>query len=105
MKVSRASSKYLSGILSILLLLTLVAPQLALAAGDQQVVYAGTAAELQQAVKSNTKIVLEGKDYIFDRTISIENIENLTIEGNPYCKQQWYYTEGLYRRPRAERRL
>lgn len=86
MKVSRASSKCLSGILSILLLLTLVAPQLALAAGDQQVVYAGTAAELQQAVKSNTKIVLEGKNYIFDRTISIENIENLTIEGNAATK-------------------
>lgn len=48
---------------------------------DQTVVYASTVEELDEALKSNTKIVLEGKDYTYERCLILEDLENVTIQG------------------------
>lgn len=59
-------------------------------AGEQTVVYASTTAELLKAVsnpaaKSNTKVILEEKEYKLERTLSIWNetqsMSNITIQG------------------------
>ena len=48
---------------------------------EQTVVYASTAEELEEALKSNVKIVLEVKDYTYEECLLLKNIENVTIKG------------------------
>lgn len=48
---------------------------------EQTVVYAGTVEELEEALKSNVKIVLEGKDYTYKGELYLQDLENVTIQG------------------------
>lgn len=50
-------------------------------AAGQTIVYAATTQELQDALKSNTMIVLEGKDYTYEYGLNLMNLENMTIHG------------------------
>ncbi len=52
----------------------------ALAGKQERTVYAGTVEELQDALASNTRIILEGRDYSIG-SLGIQNLENVTIQG------------------------
>ena len=67
------------GIMAIIMVLTIMPMMPAQAAS--KVVYANTAAELKNAIASNTEIVLSGVTYAFDENLSIYDVENLTITG------------------------
>lgn len=77
--------KLFSGFLALVLALS-VLPGAAFAAESQKVVHASTTEELRAALQSNTKIVLEGKDYYvltegnYD-ILDIYDLQNVTIQG------------------------
>ena len=50
-------------------------------AAEQTTVYASTTTQLKAALKSNTKIVLEGKDYLVRSNLELNDLENVTIQG------------------------
>ena len=84
--------KLLSTLLALCLALSLL-PGTALASG-QTIVNAGTAQEVKDALKSNTKIVLEGKDYNVDCLDMIE-LENVTIQGTKGTRLLSSYTDDV----------
>lgn len=68
--------------LLVLALALAVLPGAAWAAGGQTVVYASTAEELKAALKSDTHIILEGKDYnVGHEGLSLSFLNNVTIQG------------------------
>ena len=50
-------------------------------AAEQITVHASTTAQLKSALKSNTKIVLDGKDYLLTSNLELWDLENVTIQG------------------------
>ena len=76
--MKRSTSRLLSALLVLCMVLALL-PGTALAAGTT--VYAGTVEELKAALKSNTTIILEGKDYTFEGGLGFYELENVTIRG------------------------
>jgi len=75
--------KILSAAVLAVVMLATAQPVPAFAAGQQKEVHASTYEELEAALASDTKIILEGKDYVIkhDTTLELKDLSNVTIQG------------------------
>ena len=74
----RKTKKTISTVIVLVMLLAVLPT---VPASAQAVVHANTAEELQNAIASNTEIILKGDTYSFSSVLDIKDVENLTITG------------------------